>query len=192
MNDQQLTRLFRSLDEPVQPDEGFAEALFVHLEEQAQLGHRRMTTIWALLAAALLLTAAIGSALAVGSGLVKLPALMVLPSATAQASAMAPTDGPSATAVPGYPTQWMPYPGDWADKACQHTLGSSSCYLSLAHFATGHPGALVAICDYGWTDQKTQDLGFVIIERESDAEAVCSNDGASSPVRVLTTVRLPK
>ena len=83
MNDEQLTRLFRSLDELVEPDADFGEALFARLERERVAGIRRLPLRWALVAAALLATAAIGSALVLGGG-VKVPSQVVIASPTAQ------------------------------------------------------------------------------------------------------------
>lgn len=104
MTDDQLTRLFRSLDEPAEPNPAFADALFAELERVAgNAASRRRTSVrWVLLAATLLLVAALGAAaVVVGSGLVKLPFVVAvasptpLPSPTPPASA---TPQPSATA----------------------------------------------------------------------------------------------
>ncbi|TMB52077.1 MAG: hypothetical protein E6J50_02800 [Chloroflexi bacterium] len=96
MNDEQLTRLFRSLDEQAEPDAAFADALFARLEREAHLGgRRRMSGTWALVAAALLLAGAVGAAVAVGSGLLKLPFVVVVASETPE-----PTSTPFASASP--------------------------------------------------------------------------------------------
>ena len=97
MNDDQLTRLFRSLDEEAEPDPAFNEALFARLEREANLGgHRRRTPArWVLLAAALLVAAAIGAAAALGSGLVKLPFDLAVASQTPSPSIL-----PIATPIP--------------------------------------------------------------------------------------------
>jgi hypothetical protein len=74
MNDEQLTRLFRALDEPAEPRAAFAETLFADLERMSSgaIARRRTSVRWLLLAATLLLVASLG-ALAIGSGLIKLP-----------------------------------------------------------------------------------------------------------------------
>src|SRR6266702_4720448 len=97
MNDEQLTRLFRSLEEQAEPDQAFSESLFARLEREAHGGGFRRSTSarWVLLAAAQLVAAA------VGSGLVKLPFELAVASPTPQPSAstlVSATPIPSATA----------------------------------------------------------------------------------------------
>ena len=85
MTDDELTRLFRSLDEPAEPRAAFADTLFADLEREAgNAASRRRTSVrWVLLAATLLLVAALGAAaVAVGSGLVKLPFVVAIGSPT--------------------------------------------------------------------------------------------------------------
>ena len=88
MNDEQLTRLFRSLEEQAEPDQAFNESLFARLEREAHGGGFRRSTSarWVLLAAALLVAAAVGAAAAVGSGLIKLPFELAVASPTRHAS----------------------------------------------------------------------------------------------------------
>ena len=91
MNDDELTRLFRSLDEPAEPRTAFADTLFADLERMTSGAvARRQTVRWLLLAATLLLVASLGAALAVGSGLVKLPFVVAV---------VSPTPSPSASTV---------------------------------------------------------------------------------------------
>ena len=97
MNAEQLTRLFRSLEEQAEPDAAFTDALFARLEREAGGSRRRISAPWALLAAALLLAGAVGAAVAVGSGLVKLPFVVAIASTTPEPSA---TPMGSATPVP--------------------------------------------------------------------------------------------
>src|SRR4029077_8662792 len=88
MNDEQLTRLFRSLDEEAQPDAAFSDALFARLERETHGGgyRRRTSARWFVLAAPWLVAAAVGAAAAVGSGLVKLPFDLAVASATPEPS----------------------------------------------------------------------------------------------------------
>jgi hypothetical protein len=132
MNDDQLTRLFRTLDEPAEPDQGFADALFARLDWKA---HRRRRPVgWVLMAAALLLAAAVASAVSVGSGRLTLPFVLVVPPPSPPAPA-SPQATSSSTASPaptlgftelGAPIRagWTPYtssqagftfgyPSDW-------------------------------------------------------------------------------
>jgi hypothetical protein len=99
MNDDQLTRLFRSLEEQAEPDEAFNESLFARLEREAHVGGSRRSTSarWVLLAAALLVAAAVGAAAAIGSGLVKLPFELAVASPTPEPSA---STVESATPIP--------------------------------------------------------------------------------------------
>jgi hypothetical protein len=92
MNDDELTRLFRSLDEPAEPRAAFADELFANLERMnsGAVARRQTSVRWLLLAATLLLVMSLGAALAVGSGLVKLPFVV---------DVVSPTPSPSASAV---------------------------------------------------------------------------------------------
>jgi hypothetical protein len=103
MNDEQLTRLFRSLDEPADPDPAFSDALFARLEREAGsvAAARRTSVRWMLLAATLLLVAALGAAVAVGSGLLKLPFVAVVTS---------PTPLPSGSRLPSASSAETPAP----------------------------------------------------------------------------------
>jgi hypothetical protein len=108
MNDDELTRLFRSLDEPAEPRAAFADALFADLERMTSgaIVRRGNSMRLLLVAATLLLVASLGAALAVGSGLLKLPALVVVASATPEPSAPlgsgtpAPSQGTSTAPTP--------------------------------------------------------------------------------------------
>jgi hypothetical protein len=102
MNDDELTRLFRSLDEPAEPRTAFADTLFADLERMTSgaVARRQTSVRWLLLAATLLLVASLGAALAVGSGLVKLPLVVAVASPTPLPSAStveSVTPTPSAT-----------------------------------------------------------------------------------------------
>jgi hypothetical protein len=99
MNDEQLTRLFRSLEEQAEPDQAFNESLFARLEREAHVGgnRRRTSARWVLLAAALLVAAAVGAAAAFGSGLIKLPFELAVASPTPSPSA---SIAESATPIP--------------------------------------------------------------------------------------------
>lgn len=107
MNDDELTRLFRSLDEPAEPRAAFADKLFGNLERMSSgtVARRQTSVRWLLLAATLLLVVSLGAALAVGSGLIKLPSVVDVvsptpsPSSTPLASA-SPTPSPTASASP--------------------------------------------------------------------------------------------
>ena len=107
MNDDQLTRLFRSLEEQADPDPAFNESLFERLEREAHVGdhQRRASARWALLAAALLVALAVGAAAAIGSGLVKLPIVAVEssspePSPTPAGSTAVPSSSASPSTTP--------------------------------------------------------------------------------------------
>lgn len=97
MTDEQLTRIFRSLQTDDLPSPQFADTLFERLEREvpSRRGQRTTRPIWVLAAAALLLAALLGIALAVGSGVLKLPVVYVPPSSTPSASA-----SPSASPTP--------------------------------------------------------------------------------------------
>lgn len=99
MNDDELTRLFRSLEEQAEPDQAFNESLFARLEREAHVGsyRRRTSARWVLLAAALLVAAAVGAAAAVGSGLIKFPIELAVASPTPSPSA---STSESATPIP--------------------------------------------------------------------------------------------
>jgi hypothetical protein len=89
MNDEQLTRLFRSLDEPAEPRAAFADSLFADLERMTSgaIIRRRTSVGWLLVAATLLLVASLGAAFAIGGGLLKLPFVVDVVSPTPSASA---------------------------------------------------------------------------------------------------------
>ncbi|MEP6808347.1 MAG: hypothetical protein ABI978_07070, partial [Chloroflexota bacterium] len=102
MNDEQLTRLFRSLDELAEPRAAFADSLFADLERMTSgaIIRRRTSAGWLLVAATLLLVASLGAALAIGSGLLKLPFVVdvVLPTPSASATTLESTPAPSQSA----------------------------------------------------------------------------------------------
>lgn len=77
MNDDQLNRLFGSLDQPAEPDLGFAASLFDRLEHERRAQRHHLPVRWLLLAAALLVATAIGTALLAGSGRLRLPIVLV-------------------------------------------------------------------------------------------------------------------
>ncbi|MDP9244626.1 MAG: hypothetical protein M3O77_06055, partial [Chloroflexota bacterium] len=106
MNDEQLTRLFRSLDEPAEPRAAFADGLFADLERMTSgaIARRQTSVRWLLVAATLLLVASSG-ALAVGSGLIKLPFVVDLVSPTPSASATTLVSG---TPAPSSSTSTTP------------------------------------------------------------------------------------
>ena len=109
MTDDELTRLFRSLDEPAEPRAAFADGLFADLERMTSgaIIRRRTSVRWLLVAATLLLVASLGAGLAIGSGLLKLPFVLVVASATPEPSATplgsgtpAPSQSASTTPTP--------------------------------------------------------------------------------------------
>ena len=110
MNDDELTRLFRSLDEPAEPRAAFADGLLADLERMTSgaIIRRRTSVRWLLVAATLLLVASLSVALAVGSGLVKLPFVVdVVASATSEPS---PTPLGSGTPAPSQSASTTPTP----------------------------------------------------------------------------------
>ena len=109
MNDDELTRLFRSLDEPAEPRAAFADGLLADLERLTSGAtiRRRTSVRWLLVAATLLLVVSLGAALAVGSGLVKLPLVLVVASATPEPSATPPGSG---TPAPSQSASTTPTP----------------------------------------------------------------------------------
>jgi hypothetical protein len=118
MNDDELTRLFRSLDEPAEPRTAFADELFANLERMTSgaVARRQASVRWLLVAATLLLVVTLGAALAVGSGLVKAPFVVDVVSPTPSPSGSAVASGnpiPSATASASptpLPTASIPEP----------------------------------------------------------------------------------
>jgi hypothetical protein len=118
MNDDQLTRLFRSLDEPAEPRPAFADELFAELERTTSgaVARRQTSVRWLLVAATLLLVVSLGAALAVGSGLIKLPSVVDVVSPTPSPSASTvesatPTPSATASASPTpLPTASIPEP----------------------------------------------------------------------------------
>jgi hypothetical protein len=138
MNDDELTRLFRSLDEPAEPRAAFADELFANLERMTSgVVTRRQTSVrWLLVAATLLLVVSLGAALAVGSGLIKLPFVVDVVSPTPSPSAStveSATPIPSATASASptpLPTASIPEPTTISQLIATHdgflAIGSAS------------------------------------------------------------------
>jgi hypothetical protein len=155
MNDEQLTRLFRSLDEQAEPDAAFSDALFARLEREAHVGYRRGTSArWVLLAAALLVAAAVGAAAAIGSGLVKLPFELAVASATPEPSATplgsgTPAPSPSASTTP------TPSPSPAASAIVIDGLARSTINGLTVRATAGTSGAQLGTIDTG-------QLGFVV------------------------------
>ncbi len=75
MRDDQLTRLLRQIDEPVEPDAAFADRLFETLTRQTSRPSGMRMTL--LLVAAVMLVVVLAVGAAVGSGLIKVPWLTV-------------------------------------------------------------------------------------------------------------------
>jgi hypothetical protein len=144
MNDEQLTRLFRSLDEQAEPDAAFSDALFADLERMTSgaIIRRRTSVRWLLVAAMLLLVASLGAALAIGSGLLKLPFVLVVASATPEPSASPLGSG---TPAPSQSTSTTPTPSPiLIDGLAKSTVDS------LRVRATpGTTGALLGTIDTG-------------------------------------------
>ena len=99
MHDDQLRRLFHSMERADEPDPAFADALFERLRFTTARPARSRAPF--LLLAAGLLIAALGSGVALGSGLIHLPGLSrePLPPSTASATPT-PTATPSAEVTP--------------------------------------------------------------------------------------------
>jgi hypothetical protein len=97
MNDDQLTRLLRQIDEPASPDAAFADRLFERLSrETSRSGGMRMAL---LLVAAVMLVAVLAVAAAVGSGLVKVPWFTVEATPAPSGLAIA-SESPASSATP--------------------------------------------------------------------------------------------
>jgi hypothetical protein len=107
MTDEQLTRIFRSLQTDDLPSPQFADALFARLEGEVPSRRVARTSrpMWVLAAAALLLAALLGIALAVGSGVLKLPVVYV-PPASPSASA-SPTAAPTPASSEGLSAEYQ-------------------------------------------------------------------------------------
>jgi hypothetical protein len=154
MNDDELTRLFRSLDEPAEPRPAFADALFAELEREG--GHavaRRQTSVrWLLLAATLLLVVSLGAALAVGSGLIKLPSVVDVVSPTPSPSG---SPVPTATALPSaspsptpIPTASIPEPAN-----LDRLVATPDGFLAIgAAEGTNPPSTAVSVILQGTSD----------------------------------------
>ena len=184
MNDEQLTRLFRSLEEQAEPDQAFNESLFARLEREAHGGGFRRSTSarWVLLAAALLVAAAVGAAAAVGSGLIKLPFELAVASPTPQPSAStvaSATPVPSATASASatpLPTASIPQPA-----SIQKLIATHDGFLAIGSAPTSGDDVNVLLRApsdaSGW--ESIDDPGF---GRIFDAAA-----GSSSEIIVTNT-----
>ena len=106
MNDDQLMRLLRNVDEPAEPDPEFADRLFAQISRESS--RSRGLPAGLLLVAAVALMATLFVGLAVGSGLLKLPWLsveVVPPSQTmgpslSESSAPSPTSTAAQTPTP--------------------------------------------------------------------------------------------
>jgi hypothetical protein len=154
MNDEQLTRLFRSLDEPAEPRADFADTLFADLERMTSgaMARRRISVGWLLVAATLLLVASLGAALAVGSGLVKLPSVLVVVSATPEPSAThSDTPAPSQSAS----TTPTSSPSPDASAIVVDGLAASTVDGLRVRATPGTAGAQLGTIDTG-------QLGFVV------------------------------
>ena len=184
MNDDQLTRLFRSLEEQADPDPAFSESLFARLEREAHVGgYRRGTSArWVLLAAALLVAAAIGAAAAFGSGLIKFPFELAvasptpLPSPSTVASATPiPSATASASATP-LPLASIPQPA-----SIQALIATHDGFLAIgsAPTASGDVNVLLSAPGDASRWQSINDPGF---GRIFDAAA-----GSSSEIIVTNT-----
>ena len=154
MNDEQLTRLFRSLEEQAEPDAAFTDALFARLEREAGGSRRRMSAPWALLAAALLLAGVVGAAVAVGSGLVKLPFVVAIASTTPEPTA---TPMSSATPVPSESASPTPTlsPSPAASAIRIDGLAKSTVDRLAVRATAGTSGTQLGTIDTG-------QLGFVV------------------------------
>jgi hypothetical protein len=185
MNDEQLSRLFRSLEEQADPDPAFNESLFAQLEREAHVGsgYRRGTSArWVLLAAALLVAAAIGAAAAFGSGLIKFPFELALASPTPQPSASTvasatpiPSATASASATP-VPIASIPEPA-----SIQALIATHDGFLAIgsAPTASGDVNVLLSAPNDASRWQSIDDPGF---GRIFDAAA-----GGSSEIIVTNT-----
>lgn len=120
ISDDQLSRLFGSLDRDEAPTDAFAEALFARLATTAPTA-RRSRLPWLLLAAALMLAAVAGGA-AVGSGLVNLPELSRNPLPAPTASAFVPSSELPSPSVSPTPTQGNS-PSDEATPTAVNAVG---------------------------------------------------------------------
>lgn len=176
MNDEQLTRLFRSLDEPADPDPAFADALFARLEREAGsvAAARRTSVRWMLLAATLLLVAALGAAVALGSGLLKLPFVAVVASPTPLASG-SPLPSASPVGTPA-PTASIPEPTTIGKLIATH---DGFLAIGSAPTAGGEVNVLLSAPSDASTWQPIDDPGF---GRVMDAAA-----GSSSEIIVTNT-----
>jgi hypothetical protein len=156
MNDDELTRLFRSLDEPAEPRTAFADELFANLERMTSgaVARRQTSVRWLLVAATLLLVVILGAALAVGSGLIKLPFVVAVATATPEPSATplgsgTPAPSPSASTTP------TPSPSPAASAIVIDGLAKSTVDGLTVRATPGTAGAQLGTIDTG-------QLGFVV------------------------------
>lgn len=162
MNDDQLTRLLRQIDEPASPDAAFADRLFERLSRETTRSRGIQPGL--LLVAALMLIAALAVGIAVGSGLVKLPWFTVeatpapsglamasdspTPSATASATASAsPSPSPAPTPVVAVPDGLLP-PGSKATVLVDGLRVRNQPSTSAPILATLNKGDNVTIAHY--------------------------------------------
>jgi hypothetical protein len=154
MNDEQLTHLFRSLDEPAEPRAAFADSLFADLERMTSgaIIRQRTSVRWLLLAATLLLVASLG-AVAIGSGVIKLPFVLVVASATPEPS----TPSASATPAPSQSTSTTPTasPSPGAGGIVIDSLAKSTVAGLTVRATPGTAGARLGTIDTG-------QMGFVL------------------------------
>ncbi|MDQ2854551.1 MAG: hypothetical protein M3R32_06800 [Chloroflexota bacterium] len=151
MNDDELTRLFRSLDEPAEPRAAFADTLFADLVRvtSGAMPGRRTSVRWLLVAATLLLVASLGAA-AIGSGLIKLPFVVDLVSPTPSASG---TTLASGTPAPSSSTTASASPD--ASAIVINGLAKSTVDGLRVRATPGTAGALLGTIDTG-------QMGFVV------------------------------
>ncbi|HEY8922302.1 MAG TPA: hypothetical protein VIN32_06700 [Candidatus Limnocylindria bacterium] len=156
MNDEQLTRLFRSLDEQAEPDAAFADTLFADLERMTSgaMARRQTSVRWLLVAATLLLVVSLGAALAVGSGLIKLPFVVDVVSPTPSASATTLGSGTPAPSQSASTTP-TPSPSPAASAIVIDGLAKSTVDGLRVRATPGTAGALLGTIDTG-------QLGFVV------------------------------
>ncbi|MEP7040523.1 MAG: hypothetical protein ABI864_03005 [Chloroflexota bacterium] len=154
MNDDQLTRLLRQVDEPVSPDPVFADRLFEQLVRTTVRSRGARTGLP--LVAALVLLGTIAAGLAVGSGVVKLPWLAVdvtpslsgLPMAslgvTPSAQPSAPTPPIASTAV--FDLLPVPQPSGYVSKiSCDGPIGTSDPVAVVQLHGVGATGEQVLL-----------------------------------------------
>jgi hypothetical protein len=154
MRDDQLTRLLRQIDEPVDPDAAFADRLFETLTRQTSRPSGMRMTL--LLVAAVMLVVVLAVGAAIGSGLVKLPWLTVevspapsvvaiaSESATASATASAtPTSSVAPSTAPSAPPPATSSTGLFDLLPAQQPAGFESKIACSGSIGTSDPVALV-------------------------------------------------